>query len=189
VPAAERLRAIAEEARSLLGTNAAPVDTSEETSPASPVCYARETDDFYAGYAPRDELLAFLNELLEAERAGARIAARTAAETGDTKMKALLQDVRKDEAHWCATLLCWIAQLEGEASPRTGAFYGKCLAISDLKERVAFINRGQGWVARKLREMLPRVRDDAMHAEFTAMLKGHDENIARANAVLENSRP
>jgi nitronate monooxygenase len=63
-------------------------------------------------------------------------------------------------------------------------FYEKCLAIPDLSARGAFINRGQGWVARKLRKMLPKIRDDIMHSDLTAMLKGHDENIARVNAVL-----
>jgi hypothetical protein len=79
-----------------------------EAADASPVCYARETSDLYAGYATREELLAFLNELLEAERA----------------------------------------------------------------------------IVRKLREILPRIRDDAMHADFSGMLKSHDENIARTNAEL-----
>jgi hypothetical protein len=92
--------------------------------------------------------------------------------------------LRRDEARWCAMLLKWIAHLEGAASLRVGAFYEKCLAIADLPERAAFINRGQGWVVRKLREMLPRTRDDAMHADFAAMLKSHEVNIARANAEL-----
>ena len=35
----------------------------------SPVCYGAEADDVYMGYAPRDEIVAALNELLEAERA------------------------------------------------------------------------------------------------------------------------
>ncbi len=158
----------------------------EDAQLASPVCYAREADDSYAGYATRDELLPFLNELLEAERAGARITARTASEARDTRMKVLMRDIQRDEARWCAMLLKWIAHLDGEASPRVGAFYGKCLAIADLPERAAFINRGQGWVVRKLREMLPRTRDDAMHADFSAMLKSHEENIARTNTALSS---
>jgi nitronate monooxygenase len=136
------------------------------------------------GYASRDELLAFLNELLEAERAGARVTARTSADATDDATKALMRDIYRDEARWCAMLLKWIAHLQGEASPNVGAFYCKCMAIADLRERLAFLNRGQGWVAKKLREMLPKTRDDAMHADFTAMLKSHEENIARANALL-----
>jgi len=151
---------------------------------SSPVCYADEMDERYSGYADRDELLTFLNELLEAERAGAKIAARTATETSDALLRSLMQEVQRDEAHWCAILSKWIAHLGGAASQRTGAFYEKCLAISDIPARIAFINRGQGWVVRKLREKLPRMRDDAMHCDFTAMLKGHEDNIAKADKAL-----
>lgn len=151
---------------------------------SSPVCYAREADDRYAGYASREELVAFLNELLEAERAGARITAYSATEAKDAGLRKLLRDIQKDETSWCAMLSKWLAHLGAEASAKTGAFYEKCIAIPGLKERVAFINRGQGWVAKKLKEMLPKVRDDALHADFSAMLKSHEENIARANAEL-----
>ena len=78
-------------------------------------------------------------------------------------------------------LLKWIGHLDGEPSSRVGAFYEKCLAFTDLQERIAFINRGQGWVVKKLREMLPKVRDDRMYADFKAMLESHEENIRRAS--------
>src|SRR3974390_3267555 len=102
-----------------------PKKPDDETGePNSPVCYARESDDVYAGYAGRDELLAFLNELLEAERAGAKITASTARENATHQGR--MEDIQRDEARWCAMLIKWIAALGGEASPRTGAFYEKC---------------------------------------------------------------
>ncbi|HSC61294.1 MAG TPA: DUF6306 domain-containing protein, partial [Rhizomicrobium sp.] len=140
-----------------------------------------ESSDQYAGYATREELIGFCNELLEAERAGARITARSASEAKDAGTRDLLRDIQKDEARWCAMLLKWIGRLDGEPSSKVGAFYEKCLAFTDLKERIAFINRGQGWVVKKLREMLPKVRDDRMHADFKAMLESHEENIRRAS--------
>jgi nitronate monooxygenase len=182
VSARERLNEIVSEAAKILASS--PAKAADEPQSASSVCYAREADDSYMGYASRDELLAFLNELLEAERAGARVTARTASEASDPQTKALMRDIYRDEARWCAMLLKWITQLEGEASPKVGAFYGKCMAIGELRERMAFLNRGQGWVAKKLREMLPKTRDDAMHADFAAMLKSHEDNIAKANGLL-----
>ena len=182
ISARERFDEIRSDAEAILA--AAPSSTRSEASPdtaASPVCYAKTADDTYMGYANREEILAFLNELLEAERAGARVTAKTASQIHDPKMKSLMQDIYRDEARWCAMLLKWIVQLQGEASPRVGAFYEKCMAIAGLPERIAFLNRGQGWVARKLREMLPKIRDDALHADFSKMLKSHEDNIARAN--------
>ena len=187
VPAGERLRSIVAEAERLLPAaknDARGGNAESEGETASPVCSLRESDDAYAGFASRDELLAVLNELLEAERAGARICARTASESADDTIKALMRHVHADEVRWCRMLLGAIGALGGEASTKTRAFYEKCLAIPDLKDRVAFINRGQGWVSKKLREILPKVRDDALHAALKDMLECHDRNIATANATL-----
>ena len=57
----------------------------------------------------------------------------------------LLQDIRHDEARWCAMLLKQIERLGGTASPRMGAFHAKAMEIEDLKARLVFLNRGQGW--------------------------------------------
>ena len=43
---------------------------------SSPPCFLHELDPSYLGYADRDEVLGLLNELLEAERAGAKVAVR-----------------------------------------------------------------------------------------------------------------
>ena len=59
------------------------------------------------------------------------------------------------------------------------------MAISDVAERLAFLNRGQGWVVRKLERLLPRVRDDALHADLAAMLKSHQDNIELVTSYSE----
>lgn len=152
---------------------------------ASPTCSAEQASDAYMGYAPPDELAAFLNELLEAERAGAAVAlASRDTVPASAPAATLLADLHVDEAKWCAMLLRQLKRLERPASPRIGGFREKALAIPGLDDRLAFLNRGQGWVVRKLREMLPRVRDDALHGDLVAMLAGHEANIARTNDVL-----
>jgi hypothetical protein len=145
-----------------------------------------EADDSYMGYATRDELAAFLNEMLEAERAGTGVALRSADAASGTPFVGLLRDIHKDEARWCAMLLRQLKALGVPASTRIGAFQEKCLAIDPLPERIAFLNRGQGWVVKKLREMMPRVRDDALHRDLAEMLESHVTNIARANEALES---
>ncbi len=81
-----------------------------------------------------------------------------------------------------------IKALGAAPSPNVGAFYAKAMAIADLGERIAFLNRGQGWVVRKLREMLPRVRDNRLHTELAEMLRSHEANIALANEVATRAR-
>jgi len=86
--------------------------TDEAKEPASPACLAHEAGDAYMGFATPDEIAAFLNEFLEAERV-------------------------------CAA---------------------------------------------KLRAMLPKVRDDALHRDLAEMLHAHETNIARAVAALGADR-
>jgi hypothetical protein len=158
--------------------------TNNPNEPTSPACLAHEGDDAYMGFASRTEIAAFLNELLEAERAGTTVALRSAEQAGDGPYRDLLRAVHHDEARWCAMLLKQLRALNEPASTKVGAFRDKALAIGALPDRIAFLNRGQGWVVRKLREMLPKVRDDGLQRDLSEMLTSHEANIARANEIL-----
>ncbi|MGO9135229.1 MAG: DUF6306 domain-containing protein [Methylovirgula sp.] len=156
---------------------------ADGTPLASPACSMHEADPAYMGYASEDELVTFLNELLEAETAGARVTLASAREAGDGPIAGLMQSIHRDEAHWCAMLIPHIKLRGATPSPKIGAFYEKAMAIADLGERIAFLNRGQGWVVRKLREILPRVRDEALHRDLAEMLRSHEANVSLANEV------
>ncbi len=160
--------------------------SNDPPKPSSPACLAHEADPAYMGYASRDEIAAFLNELLEAERAGTGVALKSAEGAGASPFEALLRDIHRDEARWCAMLLRQLKTLGMPASPRIGAFQEKAMAIEGLPERIAFLNRGQGWVVRKLREMMPKVRDDGLHRDLADMLQSHEANIDRANEALKS---
>lgn len=159
-----------------------PADPVDANSPA---CSMHTADDAYMGYATKEELGAFLNELLEAERAGTGVALRSAETAAGTPFVGLLRDIHKDEARWCAMLLRQLKALDVPASTAIGAFQEKALAIGLLPDRIAFLNRGQGWVVKKLREMMPKVRDDALHRDLAEMLESHVANIERANEALK----
>lgn len=150
------------------------------TEPAGPAA----ANGGQADHAATDELVAFLNELLEAERAGSRVTLESARAAADEPMAALMRAIQHDEARWCAMLQRHIKALAGTPSPKVGAFHGKAMAIADAKERLAFLNRGQGWVVRKLGQMLPRVQDDQLRADMAEMLESHETNIARANDFI-----
>jgi hypothetical protein len=182
--AAERLNAIVGEAMRVLGiAEDAGADRGSIAGFSSPACSMHEANDAYMGYADKDELATFLNELLEAERAGARVTLESARAAGTGPLAELLRTVQRDEARWCAMLVRRVKALDEEPSPETGALYGKAMAVAELRERIAFLNRGQGWVVQKLREILPRVRDNQLHADLCEMLRSHEINIARLNGV------
>lgn len=126
----------------------------------------------------REELLDSLNELLEAERAGAKALLRASIDTEQRAVSDLAKAIHQDEVRWCAMLTKAIRDLGGEPSSKTGAFYEKVMAIPEDGDRLAFVNRGQGWVVRKLREMLPKIQEDQLSRDLSDMLVSHEANIA-----------
>ncbi|HWW63899.1 MAG TPA: DUF6306 domain-containing protein [Sphingomonadaceae bacterium] len=133
----------------------------------------------------RDAIIAALDELLEAERAGARVALASAKGLPDTDaLSPLIHTIHHDEAHWCAMLAGEIERLRAEPSPRVGAFYGKAMAIENLGERMTFLNRGQNWVVRKLDALIPEIEDETLRTRLADMRQGHVDNIDRTTRIL-----
>lgn len=141
----------------------------------------------------RDELVARLNVLLEAERAGARVVLAYMTEfEPDSAVHAALRAVQHDEAANCGVLLDLVRRLGGEPSAATGDFAERALALREPRERLAFLNRGQGWVVRRLEQILAMTDDAALTAPLTTMRDSHATNIATCDALmagnlLENS--
>jgi hypothetical protein len=153
---------------------------------SSPACSMHQTDDVHLGYAGKDELANLLSELLEAERAGARITLENAGAADNSPIAGLSRTMQQDQAHCCAMLLGHIKTREVQASSKVGAFYDTAMAVADLGERAALLNRGLRWVARRLREMVPRVRDQRLHSDLAEMLRSHQANIALANDLVKS---
>jgi hypothetical protein len=150
---------------------------------SSPPCLLHELDPSYLGYLVGDEVLALLNELLEAERAGAKVVGRLGETATDRTIATTLRAVAKDEARFCAMLRRHVARLGGTPSRKTGLFHDKVMALDGIGPRIALLNRGQGWVARKLREALPRIHDDALRRDLQEMLAVHERNIQHCNEL------
>ena len=131
-----------------------------------------------------DDLITALNELLEAERAGARVTLETANQIIGHDLAPLVIDIQHDEVRWCKMLLGVIRSLGASPSTATGGFYEKAIAIEDLKERLLFINRGQGWVVRRLEKLIPRIQDSHIRFQLQEMLDMHVLNVTRVNESI-----
>lgn len=150
---------------------------------ASPPCLMHEFEESYMGYLGHPEIVTLLNELLEGERAGAKVLGLMAREVPDPEIERLLREVGRDEGNFCAMLRDHIKRFGGEPSDRVGAFYDKIVAIEQPSDRIDMLNRGQGWVVRKLREALPKIRDEKLHADLEVMREVHVRNIERCDKV------
>jgi nitronate monooxygenase len=180
VGAADRVRAIASEAERLLDLVTPPSEPTELT----PLTFvAHKIDGGYKGITRPEELMITLNELLEVKGAGARVTLAMAREAENEHRRFILT-IHRDEARWCGFLIKLIRHLNGVPSRKIGAFYNEALTISNMTDRLAFLNRGQGWVVRRLRELLPAVHDAAIHADLTSMLVSHERSIDRMTAQI-----
>lgn len=74
-----------------------------------------------------------------------------------------------------------IKRLGGTPSGGTGAFYDKLMARDGLAAQLSLLDRGQTAVVRMLADMLPRLRDDALHTDLQDMHDVHVENLSRAS--------
>ena len=133
----------------------------------------------------RAELGALLNELLEAERAGARLLSAWMAEAAPGSVfYQRLREVQRDEARNCAVLIHHILEAAALPSGLTGEFYDKGLRVQDWEARLALLNRGQAWVARRIAAALPRLGPCAARDALQEMHDSHLANIARCDALI-----
>lgn len=136
-------------------------------------------DSAHRPHSAEDEA-ALLQTLLSAERAGAKVAGESLRQASDPKQRELLEQVLKGEGDSCLHLLTCLRHLGLEPNRETGAFYAKAMAIESLEERLLFVDKGQQWVIRKLREYLPNCDDALIRSELEQMLRIHEENSAAA---------
>ncbi len=130
------------------------------------------------------ELIAWLNTLVEAERAGAQGVSQLARRAADPGLAATLKAIARDEARFCALLSRHVARLGGTPSLAAGAFLDKLLARETLAAQLALLDRGQAAVVHLIEERLPRVEDPLLAADLAAMRDDHLANLARAAALV-----
>jgi hypothetical protein len=134
---------------------------------------------------PVKELLYLLNQLLEAERAGAAVLRLYVKdyEPNSTSWN-MLRIVQLDEAANCAVLVDLIRRAGGRPSLKTGDFLAKASAIEGKVARLQFLNRGQGWVVRKLGEALTVASDAETRDALQEMLDSHVNNIRDCESLI-----
>jgi hypothetical protein len=131
----------------------------------------------------RDEQVAFLNRMLEAERAGANALLNLLEEhPRHGEVWTILRRMHADEARNCVLLGAQIKRLGADYSHATGDFLGKLLAVEGKRERVEFLARGLGWAVQRFDEALPRLDPEA-RATIAALRASHVRSVAACETV------
>jgi nitronate monooxygenase len=130
----------------------------------------------------REEQVAFLNRMLEAERSGAK-ALLNILEGSRAAARAWPYCVASTPTrHNCALLGKQIERLGADYSHATSDFLGKLLAVEGRRARVEFLAKGLRWAVKRFDEALPRLDDDA-RATIASVRESHLRSIERCESV------
>ena len=127
-----------------------------------------------------------LNELLEAERAGVDTLSRLFPEARSPEMQKLFENVRDDEAWSCAGLVRSIKTMGGIISEKKGDFAEKVMREPTLAARLRFLNRGQGWVVKRLDGLLGETLPASVGVFLEEMKTRHITNIEACERLAES---
>jgi len=131
----------------------------------------------------RAEQVAFLNRMLEAERAGASALLHLLEEHPRRgEAWTALRRVHADEAHNCGRLGAEIRRLGAGYSHATGDFLGKLLAVEGPRARVEFLAKGLRWAVKRFDEAAPRLDAEA-RATVAGIRESHLRSIASCESV------
>jgi nitronate monooxygenase len=135
-----------------------------------------------------DELDAFLNRMLEAERAGARALVVFLDDwpRHGTEWQ-MLRKVHEDEAHNCGLIGEQLKKRGKDYSHATGEFYAKAVAVKDARERIALLVKGLRWAIREFEQALPRIADTPIRQLFQGMRERHQRSCAACESVLKSA--
>jgi hypothetical protein len=129
------------------------------------------------------EQVAFLNRMLEAERAGANALLNILEEhPRHGEAWTLLRRIHADEARNCGLLGGEIKRLGADYSHATGDFLGKLLAVEGPRARVEFLAKGLRWAVKRFDEAAPRL-DAGARATIAGIRESHLRSIASCEAV------
>lgn len=121
--------------------------------------------------------IAFLNRLLEAERAGVKVLATLLPELQKDSVISLAKNFLHDEGMNCQILKTLIENLGGTASSNTGDFVQKVAALQSIEEKLALLIRGQEWVASYIRKNRRLLSKTSERLFLEAMKIQHEENV------------
>ena len=130
--------------------------------------------------------LDFFNEMLEAERAGAKALVVYLDDwPRNSETWKVLRQIQADEAHNCALLGKLLEKSGTPYSHATGKFYDKAVAMKGQRSRLEYLVRGLKWAVKEFEEELPRL-DQAAQATFIRMRDSHLRSIAACERILKN---
>jgi hypothetical protein len=127
----------------------------------------------------KSDVLAFLGELLEGERALAKVLAIFAEETSEPGVASMLRGAELAHAAICITLWREIETRGGSASSRTGSCYERDRTQSGLKNLIRFATREPERLGRSIEKALPWIIEVSLHTCLSGIRDLHQRHSDR----------
>lgn len=143
-----------------------------------------EIDGAYAGYFERRDLIALLEHLLAELRAAALANGPVASAYPTTPGRAQLQEVSTACAKFCAMLDHQIMDLDATPGTTIGTLVSEVLTADGLRAQLTRLTQHHDGLAETLRESLPRIEDDFLHAHLKAMLDQQETGATLCRALI-----
>jgi nitronate monooxygenase len=125
----------------------------------------------------------FLNEMLEAERAGAKaLVVYMDSFPRNSEGWKVLRTIQADEAHNCALIGKLIEKAGAPYSHATGKFHDKAIAVKGARAQLEYLVRGLKWAVKQFEAALPKLDAEARDL-FTRMRDSHLRSIAACEAL------
>jgi len=125
----------------------------------------------------------FLNEMLEAERAGAKaLVVYMDSFPRNSEGWKVLRAIQADEAHNCALIGKLIEKAGAPYSHATGKFHDKAIAVKGARAQLEYLVRGLKWAVKQFEAALPKLDAEARDL-FTKMRDSHLRSIAACEAL------
>jgi nitronate monooxygenase len=125
----------------------------------------------------------FLNEMLEAERAGAKaLVVYMDSFPRNSEGWKVLRAIQADEAHNCALIGKLIEKSGAPYSHATGKFHDKAIAVKGASAQLEYLVRGLKWAVKQFEAALPKLDAEARDL-FTKMRDSHLRSVAACEAL------
>jgi hypothetical protein len=174
-----------------LGRPAPGAAARPETASAEACAALRHAAEPGPGFRPRirrELLIRQLNILIEAQRAAAGVADRIRREAAQDELKTLAGTLRREKARWCNALSRNIRALGASPSAAIGSLYHQADILGDALATLAFLNRHEAWVIRRVEALLPHIAVDGLHADLLSMLAAQHYMLRESERVLRQLR-
>ncbi len=131
------------------------------------------------------QLITFLNTLLEAERAGVKVLSDMIREVDDEDLKSMMREFLSDEGMNCQIFSTLIKHLKGEPSKNIGNFVDKIQALKNTNEKLQLLVKGQEWVAKQIRINRSLFKPGSLSFFMESIKVQHEENVDAMKKMLD----